>query len=299
MSDLSELPSTEDPRLARLLAVCSQPTESHTVDVDGCAVAYLSWNAGELHKPALLFVHGFVAHARWWSFVAPHFTEQFRVYAMDLSGMGDSGRRERYGIAHWRDEIAAVARAVGGEGACSLVGHSFGAARCFEACAVYPDLFERFVAVDTYLHFADAPPRPKSFTAARPVRRFPDQESAIERFRLIPPQWSAPWMLEHIVRHSLRPTPEGWCWKFDETNLRSTDDEEDSVAMLRGMKVPVYLVHGQHSPIATRERMARLAGLMPSCPPPIEIPQGYHHLMLDQPFALISALRAIFSCTRR
>ena len=73
-------------------ALASRPRAS-TVDVDGCPIHYLSWGDPEL--PALLLIHGGAAHAHWWSHIAPAFLPDFRVVAIDLSGHGDSDRRER------------------------------------------------------------------------------------------------------------------------------------------------------------------------------------------------------------
>ena len=277
-------------------ALCSTPTESRWAEVDGHAIHYLSWNGDEADKPALLFVHGFVAHARWWSFLAPHLTDRFRVFAMDFSGMGDSAHRSAYSLATWRDEVAAVLRAIGEPSGCTVVGHSFGGSRCADACAAYPALFRRLLIIDSYFHFDGDPPRKKSFAAPRVVRYFPDLSTAAQHFRLLPPQWCEPWMVDHLVRHSLRESAQGWSWKFDEENLRSSEADIDSSAMLASVTVPTFLIHGQHSRIATRNRMGRVARLIPNCALPIEIPMANHHLMLDQPVALITALRAILAC---
>jgi len=56
--------------------------------VAGCRIHYLFW-ARELARPGergLLFVHGGGAHSHWWSYIAPYFTRDFRVAAIDLSG---------------------------------------------------------------------------------------------------------------------------------------------------------------------------------------------------------------------
>src|ERR1700741_3202862 len=79
----------------------SHPCQSQFVMVAGCRIHYLRWP----HAPArpgergLLFVHGGGGHSHWWSYIAPYFTRDFRVAAIDLSGMGDSARRARYGFA--------------------------------------------------------------------------------------------------------------------------------------------------------------------------------------------------------
>ena len=71
----------------------AQPAESAFAELDGIPVHYLRWNAAETHKPGLLFAHGFRAHARWWSFIAPFLLDRFRIVALDFPGMGDSTAR--------------------------------------------------------------------------------------------------------------------------------------------------------------------------------------------------------------
>ena len=66
----------------------SRPRASHFADADGTRIHYASWNAGDTGKPGLLFLHGFLGHSHWWDFIAPFFTDRFRVYALDFSGMG-------------------------------------------------------------------------------------------------------------------------------------------------------------------------------------------------------------------
>ena len=84
------------------------PCESRTIEVHDCPIHYLRW--GEQQKPGIVLVHGGAAHARWWLPIGPALTSEYAVAAIDLSGHGDSGRRERYSAELWGDEIMAVAR---------------------------------------------------------------------------------------------------------------------------------------------------------------------------------------------
>ena len=92
------------------------------VEVEGARVHYRAW--GEPGRPGLVLIHGGAAHSGWWDHVAPQLTSH-RVVAIDLSGHGDSDRREIYDMHLWAREIVAVAaaerldRPVG-------VGHSIG-----------------------------------------------------------------------------------------------------------------------------------------------------------------------------
>ena len=83
------------------------PRTDETITVDGCPVHYLAW--GERGRRGLVFVHGGGAHAHWWTHVAARYAARYRVAAIDLSGHGDSGSRERYSLEGWTNEVLAVA----------------------------------------------------------------------------------------------------------------------------------------------------------------------------------------------
>ena len=78
------------------------------VTVDGAPISYRAWGGNE--PSGLVLVHGGAAHARWWDHIGPLLAQGRRVVAVDLSGHGDSGRRERYSLDGWAREVMAVAR---------------------------------------------------------------------------------------------------------------------------------------------------------------------------------------------
>ena len=101
------------------------PFEDHEITVAGAPVHYLQWGRGS-GKPGLIFVHGNGAHAHWWTFLAPFFLEEYSVAAIDLTGAGDSGRRERYTPEQFAEEVNAVCHDSGFGSDTVVVGHSFG-----------------------------------------------------------------------------------------------------------------------------------------------------------------------------
>ena len=104
------------------------PREEGTVAVEGCPIHYFRW--GDPASPGLILLHGGRAHARCFAFVAPLLAKQFHVVAYDMSGLGDSGRREEYSHELHAREVLAVALATGmldGGRKPFLAGHSRGA----------------------------------------------------------------------------------------------------------------------------------------------------------------------------
>src|SRR5690606_32376107 len=107
------------------------------VEVEGTPVHYLAW--GEPDRRGLVFVHGGGAHAHWWTHIAAHYSRQYRVVALDLSGHGGSGRREQYSLELWAEEVLAAAADAGVDGSPVVVGHSMGGFVSIATAALHPD----------------------------------------------------------------------------------------------------------------------------------------------------------------
>ncbi|OVZ57237.1 hypothetical protein CDO44_19255 [Pigmentiphaga sp. NML080357] len=270
------------------------PAESRFVTSDGVRLHYLGWGLEHRTRPGLLFVHGYRAHARYWDFIAPYFADRYRVAAIDLSGMGDSGHRQAYSALGFAADIAAVIDDAG-LGPAAVVGHSFGGARALRAAAEFPGRIRHVVAVDSICRFADSPP-----SSASPPRRprtepYPDFASARARYRLTPGQpCDNDFLLDHVARFSLRPVGQGWLWKFDPF-LPPGPHEPDMGGLLRGLDVPVDYVRGEFSAVVRQQDAERTVACLRHGRGPIVVPESYHYVMLDQPLALISTLRALLT----
>ena len=124
-------------------------------------------------------------------------------------------------------------------------------------------------------------------------------EEAMARFRLMPPQpCENLYILDYIARRSLKRAPmadgsgEGWTWKFDATMWEKLDRSGMAYGGERPRpQVPTIHIYGGKSLIVQRRAKGEphfLDGI-----PEIEIPESHHHVMLDQPLALVAALRTL------
>ena len=91
-------------------AIANTPRRG-TVRVDDTDIEVLEW--GERGQPGVLLIHGYTAHADWWSFTAPLLASGRHVVALSLSGMGQSGWRAAYSMTQHARETMAVAEHVG------------------------------------------------------------------------------------------------------------------------------------------------------------------------------------------
>ena len=272
----------------------SFPLQRRTLTVADCALNYLVW--GDLAKPPLVLVHGGAAHAMWWSALAPQLSQHYYVIAPDLSGHGDSGRRETYPLEGWADEVMAVTQDCGCAGPPVLVGHSMGGLVSIVAAAVHGDRLAGAVIVDSPVRRPDPESKEgESGKAFRNPKTYPDLDTALVQLRLIPAQpCDNDFIVDHIARHSVRQTDAGWTWKFDpKVFLRFPPKSlHDYLARVR---CRVALLRGELSVIVSPETGEYMYELLNRNAPLVEIPQAYHHLILDQPLAFIAALRALLA----
>ncbi|MET0371516.1 MAG: alpha/beta hydrolase [Sphingobium sp.] len=288
--------TTDDVTRQWLAEQWAQTASEHRVEVEGASIAYRGWNLEASDLPGLILIHGFRAHARWWDHIAPSLASSHRVAAIDLSGMGDSDRRPVYARQQLAREVLAVAAACGFDPV-TLVAHSFGAMSGIMASIAAPERVRRLVIIDTALptaadvgHQIPVPPK----------RLYPTREAAVERFRLIPPGgWPNPDVLAYIAHHSVRETPDGWTWKFDDDAATSLNAESHAYrADLFGVPVPTDVIYGALTEVMHEGRRAMAAEIAPLCGPPICIPAAHHHIMIEQPIALTAAIDALLAVPR-
>jgi pimeloyl-ACP methyl ester carboxylesterase len=265
----------------------------HTIEVDHVPIHYLDWGGADL--PGLVLVHGGAAHVYWWTFLAPLFADDWHVVALDLSGHGDSGRRQDYSHEAWACEVMAVADAAGFPGPPVLVGHSLGGMVTIQTASDHGDRLAGAVIVDTPVRRPD--PESEEGARGRAFRApgtYPDLETALEHFRLIPPQpCENDFLIEYVARHSLHETAAGWTWKFDPTLFRHTliplRDQ------LRTVGCRVALFRGEYSVAVPQDTAAYMYELLGRNAPVVTIPEAHHHLLLDQPLAFVAALRTLLA----
>jgi pimeloyl-ACP methyl ester carboxylesterase len=269
------------------LDALARPGQSRWVDSLGARIHYLAWDEGAVDRPGLLLVHGMLAHAHWWDFVAPFFTDRFRVYALDLSGMGESGHRKHYPWAVFVNDMAAVIRREGISPAV-VVAHSFGGSRLLDACAWKPEMIRHAVVMDSRYEPATRT------TSDRPVAHVPraTEREAMDHYRLMPEQPCPPWIREHLARHSVKLTAAGWVWRFD-PRLRVEPLPPNNPEVLRAIEVPLDYVYGERSALVSAQRARDITSRLPHGRAPVVVAGAGHHLMLDRTLELVDTLNRL------
>jgi pimeloyl-ACP methyl ester carboxylesterase len=128
--------------------------------------------------------------------------------------------------------------------------------------------------------------------------------SALARFRLAPPQsCETPYIADHIARLALKPAPMedgsglGLTWKFD-PQLWTNFTMPPLGALLSQVKCPLALIWGERSQLMSKDTLDFMLRELPENILQFSIPDADHHVMIDQPLATATAIRAVLAAWR-
>jgi pimeloyl-ACP methyl ester carboxylesterase len=245
-------------------------------------------------RPPLLFLHGGSAHAHWWDFVAPAFTRHFHVMALDQRGHGDSPwtREWAYGTRHYIADLHQIISAWE-FGPPILVGHSMGGHNVLVYAGTYSETVRAIAAIDSPATYPAFAKQALKEMAERPSRRFDSLEAAVAAFRTVPNDTvAAPEIMRQVALNSFREDREGkLVHKMDRrTMLR---EPIDGWPLLPGIQCPALYVRPALSPMP-RDYGQEIAARMPHGRFAV-VPDSHHHVLLDNPKGLISALEQFFT----
>jgi pimeloyl-ACP methyl ester carboxylesterase len=260
------------------------------VTVGGLRLRYRDW--GGDGRP-LLALHGAAAHAHWWDPVTPYLTRRCRVLALDWRGHGRSAwpKPPAYESEDFAADLLGVIERLALEGVV-VAGHSMGGHNAMAFAGWHPARLSRLVVVDARPHRNLERLRALQRRAPRPPTEFPSLQAALARFRLRPPETTAPpALLRAIARRGLVRLPSGrWRYRFD-PECERTRVPVDCWALLPRITSPTLVVRGEYSTILDREVARRMVKALPSAALE-EIPGAHHHVTFDAPRALADCLLA-------
>jgi pimeloyl-ACP methyl ester carboxylesterase len=271
-------------------AALAAAARERSTTFEGTSIAYRVW--GDPADRNIVLVHGGAAHSHWWDHIAPLLANGWQVVALDLSGHGDSGRRDRYSLDTWAREVMAVVTDAGVAASTVVIGHSMGGLVTLRLASLAGARIAGAVAIDSPVR--DMAPEDRAARQHRafgPLRVYPTREAAVSRFRPVPDQPVLAYIAEHVAATSIRPAEGGWTWKFD-PRVFARDHLTTELLTRLGCRVALFraergLVTPQQGEVIY-DRLGRVAPL-------IEIPVAGHHIMLDQPIALVAALRTLLA----
>ncbi|MDH7638677.1 alpha/beta fold hydrolase [Sphingomonas oryzagri] len=220
---------------------------------------YLEW--GNDDAPTIILVHGGNDHARSWDFVADRLRGDYRIFAPDLRGHGDSDWSPdgHYSLTANAIDLAELIRHERLAPA-TIVAHSYGAMTALHHAALFPEQVARLVAIEGIVTRSqtDETVRDRIRTHYDRQRAFIDKtapryatiEDAAARMKVTNPRLSAE-MAHHLALHGTRPGADGGhSWKFDPlVRLRTPIDlsPEEEFGLYAQIACPVLMLQGDES----------------------------------------------------
>jgi pimeloyl-ACP methyl ester carboxylesterase len=260
-----------------------------TFDLGKLTLHALEW--GEAARPGLCLLHGGAAHAHWFDRVAGAFADRYHVVALDQRGHGESQWPvpPAYATEDFVGDLLAVFDALDWERVI-LVGHSMGGHNSMACSAWHPERVRALTVLDSRPSIPEE--RLGSLRARgqqRTRRPYPSREAAAAAFRLVPRESTAdPALLHHLGEAGVVERDGGWVYRFD-PDANRLRGPADCWPLLPRITAPTLVVRAQLSPNLPPEHIARIRQLIPHSTV-VEVPGAYHHVTLDAPEAVVTAL---------
>ncbi len=214
----------------------------------------------------MLLVHGYGSNWHTWGRVTDKLAQDFHLHAVDLRGMGRSGRFGRgAGRQIWADDLALLVGTLS-DRPVVLIGHSLGGWVTAAVAAQHPELVSKAVLVEPYsgVH-SEVSKRERS-------RRQEHRERRAELIRsAATPKDLVPAVREQYVdasKDSVERIARMW-FELDpilETALTGpSGDTETFDEMFKAIQCPTLIIRGavERGGIVSDEEADRLAGLIP------------------------------------
>lgn len=248
---------------------------------------FLEWNSNA--KRTLVFLHGNSANAWWWQWVAAETGKEFRLLALDQRGHGDSEwvTPPAYRPFDYADDLARFIREICATGddvsKPVVVGHSMGGLGTLAFTSRYPDLARAAVVIDTAIVSSKGRDRFLRRLKVLPTVVYPDLETAMARFRLMPNEGGIPpERLAAIAEKSLERTEQGgYTMKFDRESFFGGDGIP-VLDTIRELRIRTLLVRAQMSRIMTQDASEVARASNPNVDL-VVIPHAHHHVILEKP----------------
>ncbi|CAN5901536.1 alpha/beta hydrolase [soil metagenome] len=242
---------------------------------DGVQINYEVTGRGEV---ALVCVHGWLGHVRWWDSVRDAFSPTYEVLTVDLAGHGGSGNRVAGSARAYADDILAVAKTAQAPRVV-LVGHSMSGAYATLA-ALETERLAAVILVDTLKNLDAMPTEAQAEQMLGAYRNdFANAVATMLPKFLFSPQTPAD-VSDALLKRFLTVSGDVAAELLAPLYRFDTRDSAKQV------KVPVRGINGDLSPRNVEPNRAYYADY-----DTVELTGCGHYPMLEQPDAFNAALR--------
>lgn len=249
---------------------------------------------GTAGKPPMLCMHGSAAHAHWYDYVAPGFTNDYHVLAPDQRGHGDSDWDRSASPQYHYDRYAADIHALTEKLDLRdfiLVGHSMGGLVSTVYASTYPGRAKAFIMIDSSLNMPSDRIASMNAVGSREGSSYASQAEFLAAYKIRPSGSSAtPDMVRHLALHSGRQFEDGrWRNKVDR-NVYALRVGKNLIPHWANIKIPALLLKGDRSSRISPEIIASVKALAPQVEV-AEVAGCDHHVTLDNPQGFIQVAK--------
>ena len=245
------------------------------IEIDG-ATFHVTKSANEnpRSKTALVFLHYYGGSSREWAPVIELLGNDFRCFAPDLRGFGESDDAPKnYTVEDAADDVTALIEKLDLE-KYALIGHSMGGKIALEIAARQPRNLQSLIL------FAPSPPTPEPMDDAERARLAStrgSRDAAENTLGKITAHRLPPAFYEIALEDNLKSAPGAWQAWLD------VGSREDISARMKNIQVPVTVVAGECDGAMTPKLLQRELVSRLSAATLTTIPDAAHLLPLEAP----------------
>jgi pimeloyl-ACP methyl ester carboxylesterase len=248
------------------------------VKIDGYSIAYARRGRGQ----PLMLIHGYPLDHRIWEDVAKELEGDYDLVLPDLFGFGDS---KAVGADHSMIDYASDLRDLMDHlrmSAAIVVGHSMGGYIALAFAREFPQRLSGLGLVASQT-FSDTPETREARyeTAARVLKT-----GVLPVAEAMAPRLCEPAGIQVVLRDLILAQPPAGV----SSALRAMAGRPDSTEVLKDIKLPVAIVHGQADALIPIERARKMRVTQPSAHY-VELPGIGHMPMMEDPKGTSQALR--------
>jgi pimeloyl-ACP methyl ester carboxylesterase len=250
--------------------------------------------AQEPERPALILLPGLTNHAHYWDEIAPFFLDNYKVYALDWRGHGDSAPAPTYGYADYAEDITHLVNFLVPEDY-YLVGHSLGGyvALFYAAALPEPSALAGIVAADVKTASTEEEHDRSRQAAARPQPFFKGVDEVAARLKAAMPDSSlSEERLRQLAETSVNEEGPALRLKYDRQVLDF--EPVDPYSFAEKVGVPVLILNGENSTVMNTKQGRDLTRALPQAKRH-EIAEAGHFLYLDRPAEFAGAVSDFLS----
>lgn len=234
----------------------------HVATINGLRIHYLEW--GTPGRQPLILLHGIARHARTFEHLAPHFSANRHVIAVDMRGHGDSGwdPRGEYLVEDYYKDIEALATQLGLRNDIVLWGNSTGGRVAQVFAGSHPDRVAAVIVEDV------GPERPPAISERRAKRMAGEEngwasaDELLAQVKSTYPRTPEP-LLRAFVAHGSKTRADGrTVWKRDPA-INNGFVPTEIWRHVRRIKAPIIYILGGASTIVPAETQEELKRVLP------------------------------------